>query len=114
MKQWSYKEVTDCTEREIKYLVSASRRRVGDDAEFLRQWAYGAYLMWEMLTMGHCDPLDDVRLQALANSMEKRGGAEGQGSGNDGDRAPGTFHEEEVTCGNEARVGLDGQLLFTM
>jgi hypothetical protein len=91
MKQWSYKEVTDCTEREIKYLVSASRGRVGDEAEFLRQWAYGAYLMWEMLTLGHCDPLDDVRLQALANNGEERSDAEGQGSGNDDDRRFGTL-----------------------
>jgi hypothetical protein len=107
-QRWNYKEITDCVEKEIKHLLDVAHGKTGDEAEFRRQWAYGVYLMWEMLTVGHCDPLDDVRLQALVNDMEGREEDvdREEYAGNRG------FHDEKLAWGDEVRVDLDKEVLF--
>lgn len=102
-QRWDYKEITDCVEKEIKHLLGTAHEKSGEEAEFRRQWAYGVYLMWEMLTIENCDPLDDVRLQALVNDIAKKDGV---------DREEYDGNREFPRYGNEVRVNLDKDLLL--
>jgi hypothetical protein len=44
MKSWTYAELTEKTEREIRDALN------GPDKELGRTWAWGAYMLWHSLT----------------------------------------------------------------
>lgn len=71
MKTWSYRQITDETERQIISLMEEAARRHREGGEPYRQWAYGVYLGWERLTCGWRTEGDDDRMKAL---MEWKGG----------------------------------------
>ena len=70
MRSWSYKQVTESTEKQIVFLADSARKR--PDAESIRlyrAWAYGVYLGWDRLTMGWQKDGDSARLNALAEAV---------------------------------------------
>lgn len=52
MKAWDYAEVTREAEHRITQLIEASKGRPADEAQRLRQLAYGVYVLWDGLTLG--------------------------------------------------------------
>lgn len=65
MKSWSYKQVTEMAERQIRQHIA---ERQDDDitmARISRNFAWGAYLFWSGLTMGWQKEGDDERLKAI-------------------------------------------------
>lgn len=59
MKKLSYEEITKATMLRIEHLAACANAKSKDSAEtrahhnqLLREWAYGAYMLWEMLTTG--------------------------------------------------------------
>lgn len=69
MKTWTYDEITRTAELEIKDLMDRARAEQYSDARRLyRQNAYGAYLLWHMLTSGNQRKGDNERLEALTKS----------------------------------------------
>lgn len=51
MKSWSYAQITDQAKSQISSLMAEAEDRPDEEAQHLRQWAYGVYLMWERLTL---------------------------------------------------------------
>lgn len=66
-KSWTYTELTEATEREIK------RQLVKADPEIERRWAFGAYMLWLGLTADVASQEDDKRLQALLGRADQNG-----------------------------------------
>lgn len=68
-KSWSYEELTDATEREIRSLLSVAAsnpvkgRGRERDAE---RFAHGMFLNWNAITLGHQRIEDVKRLRELA------------------------------------------------
>lgn len=72
MRSWSYKQVTESTEKQIASLAESAKKRPDDESVRLyRAWAYGVYLGWNHLTMGWQKDGDDARLNALAETVGK-------------------------------------------
>lgn len=73
MKRWSYKQITEHTERMIKYYMEESRKAPSepDRGNFVkwmwRGWAHGVFSSWERLTSGWQNEFDEDRLRALAS-----------------------------------------------
>ncbi|QWE98113.1 MULTISPECIES: hypothetical protein [unclassified Cupriavidus] len=72
MKSWDYKEVTNEAEHRIQQLLEASRGKPAEEAERLRQFAHGVYVLWDGLTLGwRPSGLDDgTRLLNLLGSYQ--------------------------------------------
>ncbi len=67
-KRWSYRQVTEATEAQIRSLVEQARSKP-EEARLFRQWAYGVYLGWESLTVGWRIDGDGERMKLLAESV---------------------------------------------
>lgn len=65
MKIWTYISVTEEAEHRIVTLMEEASQLSGDEARLHQQWAYGAYLMWDSLTVGWQKDGDSERMQAL-------------------------------------------------
>ena len=66
-KTWSYRELTDQAEARIRSLMDPARET---PLQLRREWAYGVFLGWQVMTMGYIDAGDISRLEALV-SIEK-------------------------------------------
>lgn len=64
MKSWSYKQVTELAERQIRgYMADSQNNR--DMSRISLSFAWGAYGFWSGLTMGWQEEGDDERLKAI-------------------------------------------------
>lgn len=72
MKSWSYKQITENTEQQIKWFMEQARNTTpepdrGNFNKWMwRSWAQGALASWERLTCGWQKEFDSERMQALA------------------------------------------------
>lgn len=70
MKSWSYKQITEHAERQIRgslgLAAKAEERDDPDVARCHRYMALGIYASWDSLTMGWQQSADSARLRALA------------------------------------------------
>jgi hypothetical protein len=72
MKSWSYKQLTEHTEKLIKQHMDDARnvppRQNNDEFErwLFRSWGRGAFMAWDRLTTGWQKDFDYERLHALA------------------------------------------------
>lgn len=75
MKRWSYRQLTDATERQIaeyhRGALKTASERPGDRfyQDLYHGWAYGAYALWRDVTMGWQEDGAGDRLQALAEAV---------------------------------------------
>lgn len=64
-KRWSYKQITEETERAIMRLrEGATKEPAGADQ--CQVWAFGQYLLWLQITADQAVPEDVVRMGKLA------------------------------------------------
>lgn len=70
MKSWSYAQITDQAKSQISSLMAEAEDRPDEEAQHLRQWAYGVYLMWERLTCGWREIGDDDRMRSLTENRK--------------------------------------------
>ena len=67
MKTWSYKSITQKTEKEIRRLMESSRNAETERLrELCEDWAYGVFLGWRSLVLGWMNDGDEERLESLA------------------------------------------------
>jgi hypothetical protein len=64
-KMWSYEEITRDAEARITSLLKETRY-APEKKHVAHIWAYGIYLGWDSLTMGHQNAKDAARLEGLA------------------------------------------------
>ena len=71
MKNWSYKQVTEAAERQIKNLAESAGKRLDQPIglKLYQDWAYGVYLGWEELTAGWQKDGDNARVKAAAEAV---------------------------------------------
>ena len=63
---WNYAQVTALAREEITRLLADAAQRPAAEAELVRQWAYGMFLLWDRTT-GQCQQaVDRQALLALA------------------------------------------------
>ena len=63
---WSYKQVSESTANTIVSLLNQAKSDTDTHSRNLyRQWAYGAYLAWEHLTLGWRENGDAEKMKAL-------------------------------------------------
>lgn len=81
-KAWSYRQLTEATEARIHshadflrdFLARHPNHRLNHiTVTQVSGWAYGAFLLWQSVTLGWQDPRDVQRLLALAESLESAG-----------------------------------------
>lgn len=65
MKMWSYKAITEQTEREIRRLVEEDAKLDDFTVRLRKTWAWGVFMFWNNLTMGWQKEGDSERLEAL-------------------------------------------------
>lgn len=68
---WTYEHITDKAVEQINRLMAGAEEREGEEARLFRQWAYGAYLLWDNLTIGWRNVGDGDRLLALTEHGRK-------------------------------------------
>ena len=65
---WNYEQVTALTRAEISRLADGAVNRPAAEAELVRQWAYGMFLLWDRVT-AQCQRAEDRQeLLALASA----------------------------------------------
>lgn len=70
-KSWNYKEVTIKAIEKIMALKEGAKTRNEWSKKAYNDWAYGVYLGWEAITIGHQKEGDDEYIRNLANSVGK-------------------------------------------
>lgn len=82
-KRWSYKQITDATEKALRsYVVMADTHKSDRGMiEVYHCMANGALAMWRDLTMGWQADGDRARLAALADAVGKPEKPAGSGEG---------------------------------
>lgn len=66
MKTWSYKAITEKTEQQIASLLESAAGRPAEEARIYQAWAYGAYMLWDQVTVGWRGNGEGERMKALA------------------------------------------------
>lgn len=64
-KRWSYKQITEHTERQIMALREDALKEP-ESASSLQAWAFGQYLLWLDITKHQATPEDVMRLSKLS------------------------------------------------
>lgn len=66
MKSWSYRQITEKAEPQIKKLMARADSATDyEEKRLYRQWAYGVFLGWSSLTDGWIQDGDLERLENL-------------------------------------------------
>lgn len=63
---WTYQQITEKAEKQIKLLMARADSAADyDEKKLYRQWAYGVFLGWSDLTSGWMREGDLERLESL-------------------------------------------------
>lgn len=66
-KTWTYDEITQCAEKCVNALTVPLHGDSEEDICLRRSWAFGVYLGWSWLTVGHQKEGDAERIERLAS-----------------------------------------------
>jgi hypothetical protein len=67
-KHWTYAEITEATEQQIKMSMELAVDSSKDAAQCYRMMASGCYFAWAAITSGYQKPGDAKRLSAMSEA----------------------------------------------